>query len=186
MSATAQLSADHYLATGDTRPRRTELINGEVYVNTPTALHQLIVGHLTFELTLWTRNGPGRGRVPHTMDTRLSDNDVFAPDVLWLREGRLSSDIPFLDSPPDLVAEVRSPSTWKHDRGVKKDRYESSGLRELWLVDTSNNTVLVYRRTTVDSPHFDIALQFGEGETITSPMLPEFALDVTALFAQFP
>ncbi len=186
MSTTVQLSADLYLATGDTRPRRTELINGEVYVNSPTALHQLIISYLVVELTLWTRSGPGRGRVPLTMDSRLTDKDVFAPDVLWLRDGRLAADIPFLDGPPDLVAEVRSPSTWKRDLGIKKDRYESAGLPELWLVDTSRNTVLVYRRSNPDAVQFDIALQFEQGDTLTSPLLPHFELDVTALFAQFP
>jgi Uma2 family endonuclease len=187
MSATVQhMSADHYLATGDTRPRRTELVSGEVCVNSPRALHQLIISYLVVEITLWIRGGPGRGKVPLTMDSRLSDSDVFAPDVLWLREGRLTSDIPFLTGPPDLVAEVRSPSTWKRDTGVKKDRYEASGLPELWLVDTSQNRVLVYRRSVETVAHFDIELVLDSADILTSPMLPGFELVVAKIFDQFP
>lgn len=49
---------------------------------------------------------------------------------------------------PDIAAEIRSPSTWRHDIGPKKAHYEQYGLPEPWLVDTAADEVIVYRRST--------------------------------------
>jgi Uma2 family endonuclease len=58
-------------------------------------------------------------------------------------------------------------------------RVPASGVGELWLVDTPANTVLVYRK--VES--LDGASEVGPGETLTSPLLPGFALPIDELFA---
>ncbi len=58
------LTADDYIATGDTRPRWTELINGEVIVNNPTIRHQKIVSHIQVELVLWMRARSGGASLP--------------------------------------------------------------------------------------------------------------------------
>ncbi len=83
---------------------------------------------------------------------------------------------------PDLAVEVRSPSTWRFDLGVKKTGYERHGLRELWLVDTLARTVLVYRRSTAGAAEFDVALEVSEDEQLTSPLLPGFELAVADIF----
>ena len=108
---------------------------------------------------------------------------MYAPDVWWVSEAHRSGrDALYLDGPPDLAVEVRSPSTWRFDVGVKRETYERSGLPELWLIDTASETILVYRRSTADSLLFDISLEVGRGEELTSALLPEFVLDVGALF----
>jgi Uma2 family endonuclease len=183
MTATL-LSADEYIATGDTRSRWTELINGEVIVNNPTIRHQEVVGRIHFELRNWMGSKPGRGRSPAQLDVRFDHDNVLAPDVLWVSEGRMPADGTHLDFAPDLVVEVRSPSTWRYDTTVKFRIYESAGVGEVWLVDTAANTVLVYRRSTPSSPTFDVALELASGETLTSPLLEEFALDITEIFSR--
>ncbi len=50
------------------------------------------------------------------------------------------------------------------------------------MVDTASNTVLVYRRSSPQQLTFDIALELGAGDVLTTPMLDGFALDITALF----
>lgn len=75
-------------------------------------------------------------------------------------------------------------STWRYDIGVKKDHYERAGLSELWLVDTESELLLVYRRSTPSAPEFDVALELGAGEELTSPPLPGFTLAVEELFAR--
>ena len=84
---------------------------------------------------------------------------------------------------PDLAVEVRSPSTWRYDVGAKKDGYERHGLPELWLVDTEARSVLVYRRERAQSATFDVSLEVGAGEQLTSPLLPGFALPVDEIFS---
>ena len=78
---------------------------------------------------------------------------------------------------------MRSPSTWRSDRTIKKPVYEQQGLPELWLVDTVAERVLVCRRSSPLAATFDIELIVSRGETLTSPLLPGFALSLDELFA---
>jgi Uma2 family endonuclease len=64
----------------------------------------------------------------------------------------------------------------------EKGTYERAGLAELWLVDSAARTILVYRRSTAASTAFEVALEIGEDEILTTPLLPEFTLDITELF----
>ena len=40
---------------------------------------------------------------------------------------------------PDFVLEVASPSTWRADRGWKRDLYAAMGVREYWLFDAKGD-----------------------------------------------
>lgn len=177
------LSADDYLATDRERPRFTELIHGEVFLNTPSLRHQRIGARIQFLLQLWCEQAPGRGEAPLSVDAKLSDGDVYAPDVWWVCEAnRPARDAKHLVGPPDLAVEIRSPSTWRFDVGMKFETYERAELPELWLVDTASNSILVYRRSSPAAKTFDVALEFSDGERLTSPMLPGLSVDITALF----
>lgn len=66
--------------------------------------------------------------------------------------------------------------------GAKRRVYEARGLTELWLVDDASETVLVYRRSKPNATTFDVALELGRGDALTSPQLPGFALTVSKLF----
>ena len=184
VSATQQMTAEEFIAAPvPEHGRPWNLIDGEVVVNFPTLRHGQAQDNLVFALKAWTRSGSDRGRAGSPADIGLDDRNVFAPDVLWYAAGR----VPAPDAPPpypmpDLAAEVRSPSTWRFDVGVKKAGYEHHGLRELWLVDTIALTVLVYRRSRTDGAAFDVALELAEDEPLTSPLLPGFALTVADIF----
>ncbi len=176
------LTADEYIGTTDSRPRWTQLINGEVVVNSPTIRHQKIVRYIEYALESWTRAQPGRGISPGQVDVKFDDATVLAPDVLWASEGRIPPDGTHLDLVPELVVEVRSPSTWRYDTTVKFRKYEVAGVAEVWMVDTSSNTVLVYRRSARTSPTFDLALELGSGDILVSPLCAELEIDISTLF----
>jgi len=44
--------------------------------------------------------------------------------------------------------------------------------------------VLVFRRSTHDTPTFDVAEELSHGDTLTSPLLPWFALELDELFVE--
>ena len=189
MSATAtRITADEYYAStveGD----RTQLVEGEVVVNEPKAIHAEIQARLLVALRSWTAAAKGRGRALPPTDVRMDERNVYGPDLLWFSQSSLRAAFPdgldaYPQRVPDLVVEIRSTATWRHDIGAKKRVYEAGGLPELWLVDDAAETVLVYRRSTSKSRNFDVALELGHREALTSPQLPGFGLPLDELFAR--
>jgi Uma2 family endonuclease len=163
--------------------RFTQLVDGEIVVSEATLRHQDLYLFIVRRLADWADAGSARGRAGIPVDVVLDDRNVFAPDVWWVsEEHRPSRDARALDGPPDLAVEVRSPSTWRYDIGVKKDHYERAGLPELWLVDTESETVLIHRRSSPAAREFDVTLELGADEALTSPLLPGFLLAVSELF----
>ena len=184
MAVAQRMTVAEYLEQVDDR-RRTNLVDGEVVVTEALALHQLVLFDLAFALKLWVRGGAGRGETTLPLDVELDEHNCFAPDVLWYREGRGPGRAVVRPQPlPEIAVEIRSPSTWRYDVGAKKARYEQYGLPELWLVDTAADVVLVFRRSTSQSPTFDDSLEFARGDTLTSPLLPGFVLPLDELFGR--
>ena len=183
--ATQRLTADEYLALPATEDGwKLELVDGEVVMNDPGALHGHVQTNVLVALVNWTRAAPSRGHAVVPRDVAIDEHNVFSPDVLWYAPGR----VPDPNSPPpyslpDLAVEIRSPSTWRYDVGAKKAGYERRGLPELWLVDTVARTVLVFRRSSPRAPSFDVAIEIDDGQTVVSPQLPSFGLEVSEMFA---
>lgn len=164
--------------------RPWNLVDGEVVVNSASWRHQEAADTILVALRTWSQAAAGRGSAGSTIDVQVDERNVYAPDVWWYSADRLpSADAPAPYPMPDLAVEVRSPSTWRHDIGAKRVGYERHGLRELWLVDTEARTVLVFRRTRPGWDRFNISLELGESEALTSPLLPSFSLPVLEVFA---
>jgi Uma2 family endonuclease len=185
MHVAERMTADEFLALPvPQRGRPHNLIDGELVVNDPTWLHGSCQGRVFIAIQRWCQDSPDRGAAHVPVDVRLDDRNVFAPDVVHYRAGRVPkrSDRPPYPM-PDLAVEVRSPSTWRYDIGAKKAGYEHHGLPELWLVDTAADEVLVFRRSRAGAARFDVALELARGNELTSPRLPGFALPLDELFA---
>jgi Uma2 family endonuclease len=181
--AVSPMTAAEYLATPEDRPRHTELINGMVVVSEPKLPHARAQANLLYRLRRWTDTEPGRGYVALPADIPIDDENVFAPDLWWVGEQRRP--VPGqldLDGLPDLVVEIRSPSTWARDLGIKRPAYETVGVLEAWYVDTEARTVLVFRRSTPAGTFFDVNVELGSDDNLTSPLLDGFALRVDSIF----
>jgi Uma2 family endonuclease len=185
VTVTARMTASEFLAVPeDATGRRWQLIDGELVMNEPSWAHGGAQLAVAAALRAWTRGAPKRGRARPPVDIQIDERNVFAPDVVWYRESRVPSSDDRAPYPmPDIAVEIRSPSTWRLDIGAKKTRYESHGVAELWLVDTAADVVLVFRRSTPKSPQFDVSLELTVADTLTSPLLPGFALPVGEIFA---
>lgn len=160
-----------------------QLIDGEVVVNAPSWTHGDSLGAILTALRNWVRAGSARGGANVPVDVLLDNYNVYEPDVVWYRDGRA----PRRGDPPpyavpDIAVEVRSPSTWRYDIGLKKATYERQGVAELWLVDTAADVVLVFRRSVPEAQEFDVSEEFATDETLTSPLLPGFTLRVDEIF----
>jgi Uma2 family endonuclease len=182
MVSTTRLTAEEYLA--GRFPRESQLINGELVIIDPRLRHQQAVARTLRALEDWSGSPEGHGIALFGGNWVLGPDSVVKPDVWWVADpARIDLDLVFQDTAPDLVVEVRSPGTWHLDVGPKKAIYEAAGVAELWLVDLPAEAVLVHRRSRTDAPAFDATAELGADEALTSPLLPGFALDLTALFA---
>lgn len=70
----------------------------------------------------------------------------MGPDLVLVTAERLDrvSDRE-IEGVPDLVVEVSSPTTYRHDRVHKRRWYEAAGVPEYWFVDLDQSQVEVYR-----------------------------------------
>lgn len=131
---------------------RAELLDGELIMMAPPArIHQEISVELTRQLANFLEGK--RCRVYHApFAVRLFEQDGDAPeDVKTVVEPDISvvCDPGKLDGKgckgaPDMVMEILSPSTQRHDRLVKLDLYQRAGVREYWIVDPDSRTVQVF------------------------------------------
>ena len=182
MTVATRMTAQEYLRLPE-QPFRLNLIDGEVVVSDPTRLHQDVLADMLVALRLWHRAGERRGSVTPAIDVLLDDENVYGPDLLWYAHDRDPGRTEVRPQPvPDLAVDIRSPSTWRYDIGTKKTRYEQYGLQELWLVDTAADEILVFRRSRPKVRGFDVSLQLTRDDTLTSPLLPGFALVLAELF----
>ncbi len=153
-----------------------ELIDGEVVVIPPSGGDaSLAQTELVHRVRAWQAARGERGRLLTDVFIRVG-NGFLAPDAAWWSAGREPRIEPGpLDIVPDLIVEVLSPVTRDNDLGPKRRQYIDAGVRELWLVDPCDRSVLI-----VD----------GAGERrlrgrdeLESPLLVGFAMRVDELFA---
>lgn len=181
-ATTTRMTAEEFFAVtveGDHK----HLVDGAIVVAEPRPIHSVLQGRLYVAFARWIDAGEGRGLVLLPTDVVLDEFNVYGPDVTWVAERHRPSDLrDRLARVPELCVEIRSPGTWRYDVGAKKSGYEAGGLPELWLVDDVAETVLVFRRSRPELARFDVALELGRGETLTSPQLPGFELALDELF----
>jgi Uma2 family endonuclease len=117
--------------------QKAELIEGEFIVMPPPFdVHERLQGLLFSVLALYAaRFGLGQVRGSRTA-VYLSETDTYEPDILFVAKARehIITERKLLEA-PDLVVEILSASTARHDRGRKLEGYSQAGVRELWLID---------------------------------------------------
>lgn len=163
--------------------KRYEIIDGELYVNpAPAPRHQWILGNLYLALRLYL-DGSGGGRVfIAPLDVVLSSENILQPDLLVIkseRAGLLGERN--MQGAPDLAVEVISEGTRRKDVVVKRRLYEKFGVDEYWIVDPEIESVQVYRRHG-ESLERVMEVSTETGGNITSPLLPNFTLEVNRIF----
>ena len=170
---------------------RYEVIDGELYVSTaPHSDHQAAISQIDAAFVVWY-NATGRGWPLPGAGVIFAFNAGVVPDYLWVSDERLP--VVIIDpetgerdgkfhAAPDLVVEILSPGrvNEERDRATKLTLYSRRGVKEYWIVDRTLKTVEVYRRAAAAA--LELAGTLTVGDTLTSPMLPDFALPVEQIF----
>jgi Uma2 family endonuclease len=165
---------------------RYEIIDGELFVSRqPRDEHQDVSSEFIIALGNWNHQ-TRLGSVLHTPGVIFSDHDAVAPDVVWLsreRRAAIEQADGHLHGPPELMVEIISPgaANERRDRDVKLRLYSAQGVDEYWLVDQRAQTVAIYRR---QDARLQLTATLQRDDTLTSPVLPGFAVLVARLFEQ--
>lgn len=167
--------------------KRYEIIDGELYVSSsPSWEHQEVSLAIAAALQEWSLRTK-LGRTGATPGVIFSDDEAVIPDIVWMSNARLRSTLRtgHIYGTPELVVEILSPgaSNERRDRDVKLKLYSRRGVNEYWIVDWPSRAVDVYRRT---GEGLDLAAHLAGGDTLTSPLLPGFSVQVSSLFLDPP
>ena len=164
---------------------RHEIIDGEHYVTpSPNLSHQELVLRLGLALGNHLEDRPDRGRLfVAPFDVVFSFHDIVEPDLIFLAPDQLHIlTAQNIKGAPAMVIEILSPATRKRDQRIKLQLYERSGVREYWMVDPDAPGVTIHRRADDGSFPVSASLSTDAGDTLRTPLLPEWSLDLARLF----
>ena len=167
---------------------RIEIINGEaVMMAPPSRTHQEISGALFAQLYNFL-DGKKCRVYAAPFSVRLFGRDGEAPeDVDTMVEPDLSvvCDSDKLDKygckgAPDMVIEVLSPSTKRHDRLVKLNLYQRAGVREYWIVNPEECSVQVLLLHGEYLVHHE---EYGQSDLAKVNILDDCQIDLNKVFS---
>ncbi len=165
---------------------RVELIKGKILKMSPAPniRHQKIsanIGGIFY--TLFKNKSCQHFAAP--FDVRLpipsakKDSTVVQPDLCIICDPSKLSNKLGCDGAPDLVIEILSSGNTKHEMKTKFELYEESGVKEYWLIQPDNKTILIY--TLVNGKYIGLR-PFNEGQQVESPLFPEVKIDADEIF----
>ena len=100
------------------------------------------------------------------LDVFFDKHNNTQPDILFIKKDRQFIITKHgIEGHPDLIVEVISPSSVRHDKVTKKALYLSFGVSEYWLVDPIYHTVEVYGLENNKYVLKSDAIEFGEVES---------------------
>ncbi|MGE5581030.1 MAG: Uma2 family endonuclease [Bacillota bacterium] len=132
--------------------QRWELIDGVPYDMTPapSRKHQEILGELHRQFANYLKNkhckvflAPFDVRLPQGDEKGEMIRTVVQPDLTVVCDHSKLDDRGCLGA-PDLVIEILSPYTAAKDLKIKLSLYERVGVKEYWLVQPLDRTIMVF------------------------------------------
>ena len=144
-------------------------------------LHQTILCQLTVNLVAFLAGNPCKLYFA-PLGVKLSDHDLVQPDLMIVCDlAQIQST--HLEGPPQLVVEILSPSTVRHDRVRKLNLYGRVGVPEYWLVTQHPPMVEVLSN---NAGLFTTVGAYTDKDTLLSPSFPTLRLDLGSVFADLP
>ncbi len=169
-----------HLPSGDVR---YELHQGMLLIMPPPEfMHSTAATNLMAELKLQVeRRGYGKARGCVGVILARNPDTVYGPDVVFITNARLpvrKSPEDYLETLPELIAEVRGKNDTIAALERKALEYLQAGAVVVWVVDPIKRNVVEYRRGVESRT-------FGEEDTLIVPdLIPDFAVSVRAVLEE--
>ncbi len=185
--APALLTPEDLLSMGDTG-KGYELVRGRLKELDMSTESSRVGGKVFSRLDRFCEEHPVGWAFPQDTGFRCFAADATDPDRVRKPDAAFVSytTLPperykrdgFCEAVPDLVAEVVSPNDLAREVDGKREEWLRAGVKEVWVVNPDTRNIHIYR------PAGGYAF-LREADTLTTPLLPGFAVLVADLF-RFP
>lgn len=165
---------------------RVELLRGKIrQMAAPSRKHQSVSQNLSvlFGNALWKSACKVYAAPFDVRLTRIRNDQavktVVQPDLCVIRDPSKLDDRG-CNGAPDLIVEILSPGNSRTEMKDKFELYQEAGVLEYWIVSHIEKTIQVWK---LNEQGIYIGLQPKvEGDILTTPIVPNLALDVTEVF----
>lgn len=176
--ATTRVITDEELMRLPKDGNKYELVDGEIRVSPAGARHGQVCLRLGARLLAFVTERSLGAVFESSTGFRMPNGNLRAPDASFVAAERLpGGQVPkgFFEIPPDLAAEVLSPSDSPRAVLDRVGEYLESGVRLVWVIDPENRRAVVYRSPT-ETRHVDAG-----GVLDGEDMLPGFRYTLAEL-----
>ena len=152
----------------------------------PKNEHDEIIASISESLTIFIVSNDRPGRVFHPRAS-IYVEDVWGtylePDMMYV-SNELREKMGNRRTSAEIVFESLSESTGVYDRTTKADTYLALGVKELWLIDSDNETVEIRNADASDEILFWQKRLYIKGETAESKVLEDWKIAVSEIFVK--
>ncbi len=146
----------------------------------PSFQHQRVSRRLQRILEDYFQEKDPKGEVfDAPLDLTLEAYTVVQPDLMYLPGSRPARNDP-VDSIPELIVEILSPSSGRKDRVLKLNHYQVSGVPHYWILDPQDGFIEAYELR--DGLYVSM-VRACEG-TFSHPGFPDLAFNIDGLFSK--
>lgn len=124
--------------------RKIEKIDGVIYDMSPSASvgHGIINCNIHSSISNQIKDSVCRVFMEN-LDFYLGEDEWLVPDIIIVCDPREIKNGRYRGT-PKFIVEILSPSTARRDRLLKKKKYESAGVEELWLIEPKGKSIEIY------------------------------------------
>lgn len=164
-----------------------ELIEGVLYIVPPPAgPHGKIIAFLNRSLIAFLISAGNPGNVYHPREP-IYKEDIWGtylePDMMFV-SAESEERIGERRTSADIVFECLSESTAVYDQTTKADTYLALGVKELWLIDSDNETIEIRNADEQEGSLFWQKRRYSKDETAESKVLKDWKVSIDEVFAK--
>lgn len=184
-----KVSYEEFMDIYEKSDLRMEFIDGEIILlGSPNFAHQEISGSLYIIFSKYLKDKKCKVVYApfdvHFYKPGINDPDVCQPDLLIACdiEEKLDEKGRYMGT-PSLVVEIISPSTRSVDMVKKLNTYMLSGVKEYWLADPKQKTIIVY---VFNDRQIDSFTIYKNGEAAASQIFDRLTAPLAEVFTTHP
>ena len=160
---------------------RYQLIDGDLIEMSGASYgHQVFLLQMSIQLGIQVES-LGIGEILFApYDVHVNTFNTYQPDLLFVSDARRTLlERLGITGAPDVVMEILSDSTRRHDLNRKMPVYIAAGVREVWVVDLDARTLSIHAGDA-STPAF----VFTDNDTLTSDAMPGVAIEMAPIFTR--